>query len=260
MTKSQILNATLMRSLVSVAAVAMPLLMPTIARASVSSHATQAGSGTLQSTKEALELPLAERLQALKGDAHSYENLKTLMFTKATSMDVRWKAVTAAGRVGGAKAKADMVRALTAPEWFMRNAGLIALTTLDRAESLSWAKKLMSDKSLVVRAAAVDVISQNHDSASANLLWTKLYAKENYRNRQSLFIRRRIVEALAEFDGAGHEAKFVALLQDKDDSLHEPAMEALERITKHTVGNPGEPTQFRRAQWQQWYKANKVSL
>ena len=256
MTKSQMIKATLLHGL----AFAVAAATSTVARASVSSHASQAGTGTLQSTKEALELPLAERLQTLKSDSRSYENLKTLMFTKGTSMDVRWKAVTAAGRVGGEKAKADMVRALTAPEWFMRNAGLIALSNLDRAQSLAWARKLLSDKALVVRAAAVDVISQSHDSSSANLLWTKLYSKENYRNRQSLFIRRRIVEALADLEGKGHEAKFVALLQDKDDSLHEPAMEALERITKHTVGNPGEPAQFRRAQWQQWYKTNKASL
>jgi hypothetical protein len=256
MTKSQMIKATFRHGL----AFAVAIATVTTARASVSSRALQSGSGTLQSTKEALELPLAERLQRLKSDSNSYQNLKTLMFAKATAMDVRWKAVTAAGRVGGAKAKADMIRALTAPEWFMRNAGLIALANLDRTESVTWARKLLSDKALVVRAAAVDVISQSHDTSSANLLWTKLYSKENYRNRQSLFIRRRIVEALADLEGKGHEAKFVALLQDKDESLHEPAMEALERITKHTVGNAGEPTQFRRAQWQQWYKANKATL
>jgi HEAT repeat protein len=256
MTMSQMMKATFLNGL----AFAGAALISTTALASVSNHAQQSGIGTLQSTKEALELPLAERLQTLKSDSHSYENLKALMFAKGTAMDVRWKAVTAAGRVGGEKAKSDMVRALTAPEWFMRNAGLVALSNLDRTASLTWARKLLSDKALVVRAAAVDVISQSHDSLSANLLWTKLYSKENYRNHQSLFIRRRIVEVLADLDGKGHEAKFIALLQDKDDSLHEPAMEALERITKHTVGNPGEPVQFRRAQWQQWYKANRATL
>ncbi len=256
MTKSQIIKATLSHGL----AFAVAGVISTLAHASIPNRAQQSGIGTLQSTKDALELPLAERLQTLKSDSRSYENLKTLMFAKTTAMDIRWKAVTAAGRVGGEKAKADMLRALTAPEWFMRNAGLVALSNLDRTESLTWARKLLSDKALVVRAAAIDVISQSHDSFSANLLWTKLYSKENYRNRQSLFIRRRIVEVLADLDGKGHEAKFVALLQDKDDSLHEPAMAALERITKHTVGNPGEPVQFRRAQWQQWYKANKATL
>lgn len=221
---------------------------------------TMSSSG-LQATKEALELPLLERISALRAQPHAYENLKSLMFAKSNSMDVRWKAVTAVGRIGSkAQAKADLVRALQASEWYMRNAALIAMVNVDRAESLKWARQLMSDKALVVRSAAVDVLAQSRDIASASLLWTKLNAKENYRGKQSLFIRRRIVEALAEMEGKGAEPKFVAVLGDKDASLHEPAIEALERLTKRSLGAPGEPVQFRRAQWQQWYKENKATL
>jgi HEAT repeat protein len=256
MTKSHIIKATLLHGLAFTLAITATIA----AQAAVSSHATDNQSSRLQATKDALDLPLMERVQQLKGDSHSYENLKVLMFGKANAMDLRWKAVTAFARVGGDKAKADIVRTMQSPEWFMRNAGLIAMSTVDRSESLVWARKFLNDKALVVRSAAVDVISKSHDVTSTNLLWTKLYSKENFRNAQSLFIRRRIVEALADIDGKGHEAKFVALLQDKDQSLHEPAMEALERITKHTVGSPGDPEQARRAQWEQWYKANKASL
>lgn len=218
-------------------------------------------TGNMQTTKAALELPLLERLSALKAQPHAYENLKTVMFTKSNSMDLRWKAVTAASRVGTvAQAKADLVRALQSPEWYMRNAGLIALLNVDHSQALTWARKLLSDKALVVRSAAVDVISQSHDVTSASLLWQKLYAKENFRGRQSLFIRRRIVETLGDIEAKGNEGKFVAVLQDNDASLHEPAIEALERLTKHTVGLPGQPLNARRAQWQQWYKTNKATL
>ncbi len=217
--------------------------------------------GSLQATKSTLELPLLERLSTLRAQPHAYENLKALMFNKANSMDVRWKAVTAMSHVGKvADAKADLVRTLQAPEWYMRNAGLIALSNLDHSSAVSWARRLLSDKALIVRSAAVDVISQSHDITSSGLLWEKLYAKENYRGHQSLFIRRRIVEALADIEGKANAGKFVAILQDKDSTLHEPAMEALARITKANVTSPSAPLATRRTQWENWYKQNKATL
>ena len=182
------------------------------------------------------------------------------MESKSETFELRYKATTALAKIAGVKAKPEMAHAMSSPDWFIRNAGLIGMSTLDRTEALVWARKLLNDKALVVRSAAVDVITQARDTTSTNLLWQKLYAKENFRNKQSLYIRRHIVEALSEIDGKEHAAKFVALLQDKDDSLHEPAIEALERITHQAVATPGAPLQDRRAQWQKWYKTNKATL
>lgn len=239
---------------------ALIILTSGSAYSAVSRDSASAVNGSLQATKDALDLPMLERVSTLRGQPHAYDNLKHIMFSKSNSMDLRWKAVTAIGRIGKEKAKSDLLSALQAREWYMRNAGLIALANVDRAESLVWARKLLSDRALVVRSAAVDMIAQSHDAGSSMLLWQKLYSKENYRNKQSLFIRRRIVETLADLEGKGAESKLVGVLQDKDKSLHEPAMEALERITKRTVGTPGEPTEFRRAKWEQWYKENKATL
>jgi len=254
MTKSQLLKATMVHGF----ALALALAVASEAKAAVSPRSTE--SGGMQATRDALELSMLERVQQLKGDSHSAENLKKLMFTKSEMYELRYKATTALAKLSGAKAKPQMVQALQSNEWFMRNAGLIGLASIDRSEALVWSRKLLNDKALVVRAAAVDVISKAHDTTSTNLLWQKLYSKENYRNSQSLYIRRHIVEALADLDGKEHTAKFVALLQDKDDSLHEPAMDALEKITHQAVASPGAPIQDRRAQWQKWYKTNKASL
>ncbi len=253
MTKSQLIKATLVHGLALALATAVSLE----ARAAISPRAS---SGGLSQTRDALELSMLERIQQLKGDSKSYSNLQSLMASKSEAFELRYKATTALAKVGGSRAKSDMTRAMTSQEWFMRNAGLIGMASIDRSEALVWARKLLNDKALVVRSAAVDVITQARDTTSTNLLWQKLYSKENYRNKQSLYIRRRIVEALSELDSKEHAAKFVALLQDKDDSLHEPAMEALERITKQVVGTPGSPIQDRRAQWQKWYKANRATL
>lgn len=210
-------------------------------------------------TKASLDLPLIERLQDLRAQGDGgYRNLVTLMFDRQAPMQVRWKATTAAGRIGGQSSRADLERALKSDEWFMRNAALVAMMQLDRPTGLSWARRLISDRALVVRAAAVDAISQARDVSSAPLLWEKLYAKENYKGRQSLFIRRRIVETLAQMEKSGRESKFVALLGDRDESLHAPAIAALERMTNKTMGQPNEPVKFRKAKWEKWWRDSRT--
>ena len=225
-------------------------------KAQTANHST---SGAMAATKEALAFPLEERVANLKalGDV-GYQSLAKLMFDKSATMEERWKAVTAAGRVGGEKSRPELERALHASEWFMRNAALVAMMQLDHETGLSWARQLLNDKALVVRAAAVDVIDGARDAQSTQLLWTKLYAKENYKRGQSLFIRRRIVEALADMETSGRESKFIALLGDKDSSLHAPAISALERLTRHSIGSGSEPTKVRKAAWEKWWNESQA--
>ena len=248
MTKSQLTQVFLF----------MLILSPDLAKASMMKSGANA-TVSHQVTREALSLPLNERVETLKAFGDSgYKNLVTLMFDRKASMQDRWKAVTAAGRVGGPRSRPDLERALVAPEWYMRNAALLAMVQLDQEKGMVWAKQLLNDKALVVRSAAVDVLAKNHDSQSAALLWQKLYAKENYKHGQSLFIRRRIVEALAQMETAGRETKFIAVLSDKDESLHGPAITALERLTRHSVGASSEPTPKRKAAWEKWWNESQA--
>lgn len=230
-----------------------------LSQAAIPADRMKGSSGSMRSTMESLNRPLEERLSELRAQPEAYKNLQAIAFKKSNGMDMRWKALTALGRLGGDKSRADLEKAMKSQEWFMRNAGLVAFSKMDRAASLAWARRLLSDKALVVRSAAVDVIANAKDTGSSSILWQKLYAKENYKRKQSLFIRRRIVEALADIEGKGRESKFIAILQDKDESLHEPAIEALERITAKSLGT-GESIPSRRAQWQEWYSVNKASL
>lgn len=208
-----------------------------------------------KATQEALALPLNERIELLTDQGpDGYRNLVKIMFTPAMKMETRWRAVMAVGRIGGAESRKELERALRSPEWYMRNAGLVALANIDRKAALDWARRLSSDKALVVRAAAVETMVELHASESTSLLWQKLYAKENFRHQQSLFIRRRIVEALAMLEKSGSEAKFVAILADKDPTLHPHAIRALERMTQASVTPENAPVGIKRERWQQWWK------
>ena len=222
--------------------------------------ATKSKSALVEATREVLNLPLNNRLAALREQGpQGYRNLISIMFNDSMPMESRWRAVTAAGRIGGPDSKPELERALKSNEWFMRNAGLVALSVVDREAALDWAKKLLSDKALVVRSAAVDAIQDLRDHSSTSILWEKLHAKENFKGAQSLFIRRRIVEALAQLELPGKVSKFIEVLGDADESLHAPAIAGLERMTRITMGGANEPTKFKREAWQKWWKDNKSS-
>lgn len=226
-----------------------------------SSTSTQSTAVPLGMTRSALGLPLTNRLQVLQAQGpDGYRNLVAIMFDEKNAMDTRWRAVTAAGRIGGELSKPELERALKSREWYMRNAGLVAMLNVDRAQASHWAKALLSDKALVVRAAAVDALVAVRDASSAPLLWEKLYSRENYKGKQSLFIRRRIVEALAQMETSRNVGKFIEVLADNDETLHVPAIRALERITHQSLGEAKEPLNAKRAQWKRWWEENRATM
>lgn len=207
------------------------------------------------SVKEALLLPMENRASALKAQGAKGEAaLATLMFDETASMDIRWKAITSAGLLGANSLKPQIKKALVANEWFVRNAALVALESIDRNEAKTWAKKFLDDKALVVRSAAVETLSRLDDRSAASMLWKKLSAKENFRGSQSLWIRKQITTALAQLDKSESHGRFIDLLEDRDEGVQEAAVKALELRTGQQLGGEKEPVKFKRAYWQQWWR------
>ncbi len=212
-------------------------------------------------TLTALGLPLENRISVLRSEGTSgYKNLVALMNDESASMEARWRAVTAMGRIGGKLSIPEMKQALHSKVWYLRNAALVSSVQIDHDQALAWAKELLSDKALVVRSAAVDVMTDLKDVRSKSILWQKLNAKENFRGKQSLWIRRKIVESLSLIEEKGSEQKFGALLADKDETLYPPAIRALERLTNQKLGNADEAPKFKRLQWQAWLKQNSTEI
>ena len=207
------------------------------------------------SVKEALLLPVENRASALKAQGSKGEAaLVTLMFDQSASMDLRWKAITSAGLVGGKSLRPQIQKALVAKEWFVRNAALVALESIDRNEAKVWAKKFLDDKALVVRSAAVETLARLEDRSATAVLWKKLNAKENFRGNQSLWIRKQITTALAQLDKSESQRQFIDLLEDRDEGVQEAAIKALELRTGQQLGSDREPVKFKRAYWQQWWR------
>ncbi|MEQ1877219.1 MAG: HEAT repeat domain-containing protein [Bdellovibrionia bacterium] len=199
----------------------------------------------------ALQRGSSARLKALRSTGpKAYTELRAVAFDPEKPYQIRWRALMSLAWMGQKESLKDLEVAIASKDWFMRDGALLAIAKVDPNLGVKHARKLLKDAALVVRTTAVKVIRKANDLDSEHLLWEELYKKINFRGNQSLWVRRHIVETLADFSSAGTERKFADILDDTDASLHPPAMRALEKLTgKH----PGRES---RLFWKTWAKNN----
>lgn len=200
---------------------------------------------------EALRLPMDNRIQVLK-EVGGEQKVAELVFDRKQNLSDRWRAMTVLPYLDKGLAKETISKAMQSQEWYIRNAALVAVPALDRQFALDLSLKYVADPALVVRTAAVQNISKLKGKEAEDVLWRRLNSRENFHNGESLWIRRHIVKALAEFAKPGKEANFVALLNDKDERLHPFAIRALEKITGQSSGKL--PLSKQREKWLAWKK------
>ncbi|MNK12078.1 hypothetical protein D3C87_301350 [compost metagenome] len=205
-----------------------------LSAASVSGAAT----ASLSETLEIVNLPSSNRrmvVEGKQGEKH-YNAFIEVAFSEKQPMTVRWKALMAAAESRRGKATTDLMRAGDHSEWFMRNAALVALAEVNPEKAHALATKLIKDKALVVRSAAVETLRKNETPEVRDLLWEELSQSYNFKKKESLWIRPQIVEVLAA-KPQGHEIKiFASLLSDKDQRVQVPAIRGLEKITGTRLG------------------------
>lgn len=109
----------------------------------------------------------------------------------------------------------------------------------------------------MVRTSAVLSIRELGDKKSLDILWEKLYAPENFRGAQSLWIRRHIVETIAAFRPKDAHSKFIKLMDDPDKTVSQAAVTALETTTGMTLGHPQDPLSVKTAYWRRWSDSRK---
>jgi HEAT repeat protein len=206
-----------------------------------------------QKTTQALRLPLSQRIAEIEKQGTKGKNqLAQMAFDQSQPLENRWRAITALGRVYPNDSRETLEKALKSPEWYMRNAALVVVPYNNRDWAIQWARILAHDPALVVRTAAVNALRQLHAVEAQDLLWEKLYSSENYKGGQSLWVRKHIVETLAQFTPVGSEGKFIAVLKDKDRSLHPAAVSALERLTRQRFAT--------QSQWLAWWDNSQAAL
>ena len=197
-----------------------------------------------------LDKPMSARLQEIAKDrAKAYPALVKTAFDESQSLRLRWRALTTMGRADAVYFKKDLERALRGPQWFLRNAALIAILNAPRDTAVKWSMELVKDPALMVRTQAVRNLVGLEAKESEEFLWRELWSSRNFRKKESLWIRAHIAEALARLADRGHQKAFQRLLMDPDPRLHKWAVLGLEKSTGLKLGGSGEAVEVQRQKW-----------
>lgn len=206
----------------------------------------------LVSFESLLERPMEKRVKEFeKSGEKGRKFLIATAFDPSEPLATRWRAVTTMGRWDALHFRAELDRALTSGEWFMRNSALIALLNDERTRAVAWSVRMLEDRALVVRTQAVrNLIGLGAVEAEGHL-WKQIHAKRNFRGDESLWVRAHIAEALGRLARPGpHRARdFQRLLLDPDERLHRWAIMGLEVTTGLKMSDRKEPVEIRRQKW-----------
>lgn len=207
------------------------------------------------SVDELLSLPEGNRADVARRRGGEFlKELEKRAFSKAEDYRTRWKSLTLAAQIQGGKSEKMLKKAAGAPEWYMRNAALLAYQEVLPKKARPVAESLLKDKALVVRSAAVQVLARSLDEAARETLWEQLSSAQNFRKKQSLFIRGQILAVLAQDPLEKEMPLFVKHLNESDDRLHGSAIVALEKITARKFGKNNDSVSDKRDLWIKWAK------
>lgn len=215
------------------------------------SHTTTVYSAV--SAQDLVSMPHENRMQVLKKsrDKKLLAELEALAFEPKRSMPERWKALMALVQKNEKQSQPLLEKALASNEWFMVNAGLVGLKTINPELAHQHALKLLDHKALVVRSAAIQSMKTPQKVQERELLWEHLDSQHNYRKTQSLWVRAEILSRLGEKPLKKEVPLFVKALRDSDVRLHRPAIRALELLVPNGPISDRKLSE-RRQDWIKW--------
>lgn len=209
-----------------------PLIKYLVFIACAAAHPAQAMVSVKQ-TQASLTRPEPQRLKELSSQGLAgYKNLSYLAFASDQTLETQWRALAAMSILGGPLSLPQLERAAAHSRWYLRSAALVGMSRVSPPRAIFWARKLLTDRALIVRSSAVETLRALHDRQSVPDLWREIYHQRNFKAGQSLWIRKNLAEAIAELSVPGDEAKLSGLLQDRDARLHPPVVRALQRLAR----------------------------
>ncbi|MFZ5476082.1 MAG: HEAT repeat domain-containing protein [Myxococcota bacterium] len=168
-----------------------------------------------------------------------------------TPKNQRWVAIRALGPIPGDEARDAILRYLEAKDASTRMAALGALGDRgDRALSGRVAAAL-SDKALLVRAAAAEALAKLGDPSTLGDLERALKDPTNSYRGTSMWVRRRFVETMAAIGTDAAVPYLARALDDADADVSAAAVHGLEKVAGFSYAEGRTPEEEREA-WRRW--------
>ncbi len=209
----------------------------------------------IKETETTLRLPKSELEKITnKLTANQKLALRKIAFRSDSDLQVRWRALVLAARLLGSEMKEDIASASKSSEWFMRSASMMAANEISLAEGATLARRMVNDKALVVRSAAVDILGQTGELSDRTLLWNIIRDPINKRKGQSLWIRSQALQLLARTPQKKEISGFISLLKENDLELQAISINALEKASAFQFGSSQDSIENHRKRWMSWWE------
>jgi HEAT repeat protein len=201
-----------------------------------------------------------KKIDQLEKNPYMYSNLMNVAFSEHHSVPMRWRALILGAQIKKEASVGDLQKAMSHKEWFLRNAALVAMKEVSQEHGQEAALKLITDKALVIRSAAVKLLEKEETAPIRKILWSELNRNYNFRKTQSLWVRSEILAKLSNHPQAIEMNQFVKALRDNDERLHSPAIVALEKLTQKKLGTEKSAVPELRNLWLDWSNKNGLAL
>ena len=176
----------------------------------------------------------------------SYATQMSRAKNQALPMSQRWDALIKAAEAANGLQIKEVLEFSKNKDWFMRNALLVALDKMGTDLVYDKAKVLVSDKALVVRSAAVDILARLENPEVRDLLSKELNKNYNFVGKKSLWIRAQIMKNLIKNPYQSEREYFSKLLFDQDSEISAMSTVALEKITQVHFDGEGKLPQWKK--------------
>lgn len=167
------------------------------------------------------------------------------------SMTERWQSLVKAGAMAQPDQIPLVIGFTKRSEWFMRNAALVSLEAVSSDYATEQAKVLIKDKALVVRSAAVTILSKKNTLEIKQLFATELAKPYNFSGSQSLWIRPQIMKQIVKLVNEDDRQFMARYLFDADKKVAALSAQALEKISGMQFDSKNQIQQ-----WQFYVKKN----
>ena len=179
----------------------------------------------------------------------NFEAQYKLAQNTALPMGVRWKALLAASEVADSHQVQKIIAFSKDKDWYMRNASLVALQKMGTDLIYDQAKSLMTDKALVVRSAAAEILMKLDNREVRRIFSEEISKKYNFNGQHSLWIRSQMMRYLVQKPTAEERSFFVKYLFENDPEIATLSAEALQKLTN--IRFKGKTKSETISQWRQ---------
>ena len=185
-----------------------------------------------------------------KSISDSYGHLKQRAFSEESSLSEKWQSLQKMARKDARKFQKDVEIALKSKAWYMRNAALVALNATSlKSLSQKWSRKLLFDKSLVVRTQAIRNLIELKDDGYSEKIYEALNHRLNFRGTYSLWIRPYLAKALVMQPPKDWKKVYRTMLGDKDAQVQAWGVIGLEKQSGLRLGKKTDSLEAKAQKW-----------